>query len=325
MTWKFLQIKPMKARGRLLESMWDNPEWVAEEKYDGDRRVGQFCGQYLRMTGTRESVDGTGFVEKTTNLPHLTNLPVGRLIASHAQKLEGTVLDGEIILPSNIHTVGGASKYVTAIMGSKPEMAIKKQHECGWLRYMVFDCLWHNGRDIRGEEFRERRNHAEQVVREWGNSYVSLASQAAGVGKRQFYDRIVGRGGEGVVLKRVDSRYGDQTLWVKVKAETTADVVVMGYKPGKGQHAGKVGAIIFGQNVIPPGNRGYRLRPCGTARGFDFQTMATLTNHGKKFLGHVFEIKHNGREPTGAFRHPRFSRWRPDKAPKDCVYDPEET
>jgi hypothetical protein len=45
----------------------------------------------------------------------------------------------------------------------------------------------------------------------------------------------------------------------------------------------------------------------------------------KKSVGKVFRIKHNGREPTGAFRHPRFDCWRLDKDPHDCIWYPEES
>src|SRR5438445_956433 len=228
MTWKFKQIKPQKARGTLQDSMWNDLYWIAEEKYDGDRRISQFCGASIRFTGTRESVDGTGFVEKSRNLLHLEGAG-----ALYPRKLEGTVLDGEIIAPIGKEISGGRSKYVTSIMGSKPDEALRKQRLGGFLCYMVFDCLWFKGTDIRAAQLPIRRNYAEQAVRAWGNSYVALASQAAGVGKRAFYDRIVESGGEGVVLKHRDHKYGVESLWVKVKAEATADVVMLGYERGK--------------------------------------------------------------------------------------------
>jgi ATP-dependent DNA ligase len=39
---------------------------------------------------------------------------------------------------------------------------------------------------------------------------------------------------EGLVFKHEDHTYGDEKLWVKLKKEATADVVVMGFEPGKG-------------------------------------------------------------------------------------------
>src|SRR5882724_8896482 len=240
MIWKFKQIKPMKARGVFKDSMWSDPNYLAEEKYDGDRRIAQFCASKLvRFTGTRESVDGSGFVEKTENLPHLMDAR-NQARDGHPPRftLEGTVFDGEIIPPPGTKIIGGGSKYVTSIMGSLPSEALRKQRERGYLCYVVFDCLWYKGLDLRASPFLTRRDHARRALEEWGNSYVALSTQDRGTDKRVFYDRIVRDGGEGVVLKHVSGRYGDQSTWVKVKAEATADVVVMGYKMGKGKFAG---------------------------------------------------------------------------------------
>ena len=56
---KLLQIEPQSARGTFNESMWDDPEWVAEEKYDGDRRIAQFVGAVFPAQIER-AASGTG-------------------------------------------------------------------------------------------------------------------------------------------------------------------------------------------------------------------------------------------------------------------------
>src|SRR5882724_11697590 len=267
MIWKFKQIKPMKARGVFKDSMWSDPNYLAEEKYDGDRRIAQFCASGLvRYTGTRESVDGSGFVEKTENLPHLMEAR-NQARNGHAPMytLEGTVLDGEMIPPHGTKIVGGGSKYVTSIMGSLPAEALRKQRERGYLCYVVFDCLWYKNLDLRAFPLLTRRDHARHAIEEWGNSYVSLAAQDRGVDKRVFYDHIVRDGGEGVVLKHVSGRYGDQNTWIKVKAEATADVVVTGFKAGKVKNYGMVGAIEFSQ-CLKQDRTAWRI--LGFARGF---------------------------------------------------------
>lgn len=303
MTWKFQQIKPQKARGLLKPEMWSSLDWVAEEKYDGDRRIAQFCDERVRFTGCRESVDGTGFVEKTDNLPHLNQAQ-----RSSAAQLDGTVLDGEIYYTDK------HSRHVTSVMGSSPEEALRKQRERGWLKYIIFDCLFYKGQDLRREPHRVRRNFAQQALGAWHNPHIQLAEQMIGGAKRMFYDAIVRNGREGVVLKHIEHRYGDERLWVKVKAEWTADVVITGFEPGKGKYAGGVGAIEFGQW------RAGKLWACGTCSGFSDTLREQMTQHPKKYIGKVIEIAHNGREPaTQAFRHPRFKRFRVDKSSKDCI------
>lgn len=309
---KFMQIKSQKARGVLKESMWTDPEWVCEEKFDGDRRIAQFMlGGLVRFTGTRESVDGSGFVEKTENLSHL-QCPKGWAV------LTGTVLDGEIVAPFAKDLPGGKSKYVTAIMGSKPERAVQLQKQHGWLEYMVFDCLFYKGEDVRDQPLAKRRALASAAVQHWENKYAQIVVQTPNV-KRPFFDQIVRSGGEGVILKHRSHTYGNEKLWVKVKGEWTADVVIMGFEPGAGKYKGSVGAIIFGQY------RNGELVRCGTCRGFTDSLMDNFTKRPKAYIGKVVEIAHNGREPTGAFRHPRFKRFRLDKSASDCVHREDET
>jgi ATP-dependent DNA ligase len=352
--WTFKQIEPQPARGTLREEMWDSPDWIAEEKYDGDRRIAQFCGKVVRFTGRRKSVDGSGFVEKTENVPHLSakgpvaKVPgMAQMIRENMLKfppaaMEGTVLDGEMIATQNGKTLGllgGMSKYVTSIMGSLPEEAVRKQIERGWLRYVVFDCLFWRGEDIRNLPLSDRRGYAVEAVQEWRNPFVSISELSRKGFKRRHLEEVLARGGEGVVLKNLDHRYGDKQGWVKVKAEITEDVVVMGYKAAKemskkvtGEESitkyakeGLIGAVVFGQyryngGADMSGKPQGSLVQCGTCSGMDDAVRRELTKHGKKYLGTVIEIKANGREPTSAFRHPRMIRFRPDKNPTDCVY-----
>lgn len=92
----------------------------------------------------------------------------------------------------------------------------------------------------------------------------------------------------------------------------TSDVVITGYEPGKGKYAGTVGAIVFGQYLR---NGGWTT--LGTCSGMDDKLRRSLSHED---LGKVIEIEHCGREPSGAFRHPQFKRFRPDKDPESCIY-----
>lgn len=316
---KFMQIKPQKARGALKKSMWTDPKWVAEEKFDGDRRIAQFMGgeQVTRFTGTRESVDGSGYVEKTENIPHLSGYGDVYPFSKNIETLNGTVLDGEIIAPFAKDLPGGKSKYVTAIMGSKPERAIALQEKHGWLEYMVFDCLYWKGEDVRAWPLDQRRELAGTALLNWSNKYAKLVQQCDRH-TDTFYLNVTAAGGEGVILKHANHTYGNEKLWVKVKKDWTADVVIIGFEPGKGKYKGQVGAIIFGQyekRVPRP-----IMEQLGSCSGFDDLLREQLTAHPDRYISQVIEIQHNGREPTGAFRHPRFKRFRLDKSAKSCVY-----
>lgn len=357
--WRFQQIKPQKARGKFpaarqppdvqlacIRKLYSGDEWVAEEKYDGDRRVGQFCSDVVRITGCNEGVNGR-FVEKTGNVPQLSNLwpkidtrKAGRVTLEKLDEarrrtasLDGTVLDWECIVPRGLVTgAGGKSKHVTSIMGSRPDEAIAKQRERGWLRAAVFDCLWYKGQDIRGEPYHIRRSYVVRALNVWRNPHAFIVPALKG-DKANFLETIWTAGGEGIVLKHIEHRYGEQNLWIKVKIEINADVVIMGYKAAsemsekvngevsatKYAQRGLIGAIIFGQY------RGTRLIAYGSTSGMDEDTRELISKNPKKYLNSVFELKANGREQTGAFRHPQFKRFRPDKSPKDCIYNLNET
>jgi ATP-dependent DNA ligase len=348
-----MQIEPQPARGTLREEMWDDPNWIAEEKYDGDRRIAQFCGRVVRFTGRRKSVDGSGFVEKTENVPHLSGSTSCHILghkhlSDPPPALDGTVLDGEMIATQNGKTLGqllgGMSKYVTSIMGSLPEEAVRKQIERGWLRYVVFDCLFWKGEDIRDLPLDQRQKYAACAVRTWDNEFARAPLPANG-DKREYLRQVLARGGEGIILKHVDHRYGDKQGWVKVKAEWKADVVIMGYVPAKEMSkkvngeksmtkyakAGLIGAIRCGQlhpQLYNCEGVGADRRPgvlkdlveVATVSGMDDGLRERLSKHGLTAIGKVIEIAHNGREPTGRFRHPRFKRFRDDKQAKDCTY-----
>lgn len=310
--WQFRQFAPPKARGKLKNVDPDN--WIVETKYDGDRRIAQFCFEAVRFTGTRQSVDGTGFVEKTDNLPHLNK---------RVLYLEGTVLDGEIVCLEQ----GARSKDVASIMGSAPEVAIAKQRERGWLAYMVFDCLFYRGTDIRQRPLEARREMVFQVVREWKREvlggqftgeYVRVISQLPASQGDLFFKAVVQGGGEGVVYKDLRSRYGDQKAWVKRKRKATYDVIVTGYEPGRGKYLGQVGALKFAQY------KNGELLYCGKCSGMTDVLRATISKEPERYMNTVIEIKANARENSGKFRHPQFVRQRPDKNPNDCVFNKEE-
>lgn len=322
----FQQFEPTPARGKFREELYDDPKWSAEQKYDGDRRIAQFCEEAVRFTGRRHSVEDGLLVEKTENLPQMNEAVPG---------LIGTVLDGEIIHPA----VGARSNMVASVMGSLPARAAQIQATSGFLEYRVFDCLFYKGVDMRSQGLDARRAVAWEAVKEWENRYVAKALVAR-ENKLQFLHSIWARGGEGIILKHNDSLYIDKKQWVKVKREFTVDVVIMGYEEPNAESTkvngetsvtkykanGWIGAISIGQY-----NAKGELVNVGSVSGMKESMRAELSRRiitkngrqaevdgGAKYVGHVIEIEANEREDSGRFRHGRFIRMRPDKDPSEC-------
>lgn len=357
--WNIIEVMPCPARGKFSEALLDDPNYAAETKEDGDRRTGQFYWTVpdhgmtmyqvpvIHFAGRRVSdVDGK-LVEKGANVPHITRGQAGpewsfdSALMERMVRLTGTMLDGECVLPSTFvrppeDKYGGLSKYVTKVMGSKPDRAIDLQRSGtvinGQMRWSVFDILFYQGRDLRALPLSERRKWLLEVVNLLGNPFV-FPTEHVIEDKRGFLERTLNAGLEGIVLKNLRRPYDEHLSWVKKKVLIMADVVVMGFDPPeqfskkvdgtvsetKFWKKGWIGAVKFGQ---------YRdgvLWPCGTMSGMDEKFRVELTENQAKYLNRVVEVEANGREPTGAFRHPRWERIRDDKRPEDCVYNPNES
>lgn len=329
--WTFQQFLPPGARGKFNAKLLTERGWFAEEKLDGDRRIAQFCSDAVRFTGRVISKVNGLMVEKTDNVPHLSGQTLPGLVPDDmlsmvrklADGLEGTVLDGEMICDWQ----GARSRDVTSIMGSLPKEAVRKQIERGWVTYVVFDCLFWKGDDIRHLPLARRRLIAAEAVEKWGNPRARMVTGAL-ENRGEFLDEIWARQGEGIILKRIDSAYGNENAWVKVKREETYDVVITGFDPPKdvstkvsGETSvtkyaaeGLIGAIRFGQY------KDGKLVECGACSGFDDDVRRKISKDPKSFIGSVMEITAQLREESGKFRHPRFGQFRDNKMAEQCIW-----
>lgn len=302
------QIHPAGCNGRITpdaidtsNEFKDNSPFWAETKFDGARYLAHIGPEIIQFTGRRISKKTGLFVNKTSNVPHLNNTQKLGL-----EILNGTVLDGEIIPPE------GMVSDLTKIMGCYSENAIARQKESGWVRYVVFDILFLQGRDIRNLPLRERRTELEQIFNHLLGNHFYYLSCTSCKEKVDLFRKIVDKGGEGVVLKHKESTYGSG--WIKVKKIQEESVIVTGFTPGQGKYLGMIGAIQFGQYVNG------ELITFGQCSGIDDATRQWITDNQAKVMGKVFDIKFQDRFGSGKFREPRFLRWRTDLNPETITY-----
>jgi ATP-dependent DNA ligase len=212
------------------------------------------------------------------------------------------------------------------IMGSGPDKAIARQEETK-VRFCAFDLIEIEGVSLVNEPFSTRVKlltdvltgefpsiFQNTVMDEWDDSVI---------------DELWEAGIEGAILKNVNSVYipGKRraNTWYKVKAELTADVVVMGYteaKEGKtGKWLGKVGALIFGayndqQELVEVGQCS-GMTDAERDRWTEIRDMVDTTPR-------VIEVKYNDLVGSGEYgtpRHPQFKTERLDKRPEDCLME----
>lgn len=300
-------IIPSRCTDSVPEDL-DKPYLVAEEKLDGSRYVLYIgCDPYGRqpmhtLLSRRVSVTDNKHVDKTNNVPHITGL--------HYAGLEYTVLDGEIMSADFLAT--------NSIMNSSTALAIEKQKSQGWLKYNVFDVMIFRGKDVRGLPLEKRRKILLAIVERMNNEHVQPIEQRQG-DLQNYFTEVVGRGGEGLIIK--DLRQGYGRGWAKMKKVYDVSCVISGFKPGNGKYSGGIGALAL--SVYHEG----KLVEIGFASGFDDALRMEISKNFAAFEGRVVDVfaheiqnsKRSADNPIGRLRHPTFNRLRDDVNAKDCT------
>ena len=195
----------------------DLRDWWVSEKYDGVRA--HWDGRQLRTRGGERIAAPVWFTAGWSALPMDGELWAGRGRFEHAQ---------------------------SAAAREQPDDAQWRA-----LRYMVFDLPAHPG------SFDERLAALRAAVSALDHTWIQAVPQrkVAGDAELQALLREVVRGGgEGLMLHRGASLYragrGEDLL--KLKTHDDAEARVIAHVPGKGKHAGRLGALMV---ETPEGRR----------------------------------------------------------------------
>jgi len=202
--------------------------------------------------------------------------------------------------------------------------------------YAVFDLLWQDGRDLRGEAIEVRRAALEALIAK-DTSKVVFATSAVEGDPTQILQLACKAGYEGLVAKERGSRYapGKSRSWLKLKCHRRQEFAVVGYVPMVG---GKVvGALLLAvceeRRFIYAGRVGTGFTTAQRtelARALDRARSAipTAENASSEVLSKavwakpslVAEVAYLERT-KGELRHPSFKGLRKDKAPEDCTWE----
>jgi bifunctional non-homologous end joining protein LigD len=113
------------------------------------------------------------------------------------------------------------------------------------VRYMLFDVLYLEGHSLMGQPYEERREMLESMGLEGPAWQVPSYHRRQGAA---LLDASARQGLEGVVAKRLDSRYAPgqrSSSWIKVKNKQRVNLVVGGWLPEK-ERADQLGALLVG-------------------------------------------------------------------------------
>lgn len=232
--------------------------WSYEVKWDGMRALAIVDGSALRVQSSNER-------DVTASWPELTGLPA-ELPASTA------VIDGELVATDD----DGRPSFNRLQQRMHIAVPAEARRRAGDVpvTYVVFDLLHLDGNDLTSLPLSDRRRLLDQVVEEgpaWRRSPVHDDGP-------ELLEAATDRGLEGIVAKRLDSRYepGARTrAWLKVKVRHRQEMVVGGWIPGEGGRVGRIGALLVGYHDEPGG--GGPLRYAGrVGSGFSDAELARL-------------------------------------------------
>lgn len=239
----------------------DPQGWLVSEKLDGVR--GFWDGCVMRSRSGRRIAAPAWFLER----------------------LPSVALDGELWMGR-----GRFEALSAAVRRHRPDDA-----EWRAIRYMVFEAPGAEG------AFAARVERLQHLARAQTTAGFQVVPQRAvddDAALRVLLDQVVAVGGEGLMLHRADAPYitGRSPVLLKLKPEEDAEAVVIGYQPGRGRHAGRLGAL--------------RLRD-GQGRVFEIGSGFTDAQRSDPVpLGATVTYTYRGRTAGGLPRFATFKRVR---------------
>jgi bifunctional non-homologous end joining protein LigD len=203
----------------LAEDVPRGAGWIFEVKWDGYRAIAQVAGGEATLTSRNGN-------DLTARFPN-----VAKEVAK-AVKTPDAVLDAEVCALDET----GRSSF-SAMQQGKPGTP---------LALYVFDLLEVEGESLLELPLVERRKRLEQLL-DKRNRCVRLSEAfddgAALLGAAEE------QGLEGIVAKRLDSRYvqGRRTRdWLKLKTHGEQEFVIAGFTKGTGRRASSFGSLVLG-------------------------------------------------------------------------------
>ena len=311
-------IAPMLAKAADLPRQ--ERGWAYEIKWDGVRaiaysRPGEFA------------LESRNLIEITHKYPELAAL--GRALGSSS-----AVLDGEIVA-FDADSRPSFARLQQRMQLSTREQARRRMGETP-VHYMIFDLLWLDGHSLLELPYSDRR--ARLAGLELSGANWQTPEHLSGRGE-ELLRAAVAQGLEGLVAKRLDSRYEPgrrSSSWTKIKLPGRQEFVLGGWLPGQGSRHERIGALLLG--VFEPDGA---LRYVGrVGSGFSEseldrlrEKLAPMQRSTSPFSapprpprGAVFcepelvaEVSFTEWTSDGSLRHPVYLGLREDKLPSEVV------
>ncbi len=219
-------FKPMLCKA--AEELPAGNDWSYEIKWDGHRCVARVTGSGVTLT-SRSGHDMTAKYPKL--MDELSRFPEG-------------VYDGELVV------LDGLNSSFTAICTAS-------NHGGDGVTFVVFDVV------VANRTLTDRRAMVAKACVDAASPWI-IASPVFFNGP-ELLEWARTNAQEGIVCKQTNGQYveNNRGQWLKVKVRHEQEFVVVGWTPGKGALAGKIGAIILAVNDSTAGKFVY-VGKCGT-------------------------------------------------------------
>jgi bifunctional non-homologous end joining protein LigD len=250
-------LPPMLARPGELPAPAEDERWGYEVKWDGVRAL-------LWSDFGQVRVENRSQREITDRYPELR--PLGRTLGAHQ-----LLLDGELVV---LDAAGRPSfEALQQRMHVTGEAAVRRLARSHPVTYAIFDLLHVDGRSLLELPYGERRERLDALALE-GPAW--RAPRAYRGGGAALVAATREQGLEGVVAKRLDSRYepGRRSgAWRKLPNRLREQLAIGGWTEGEAGRAGRIGALLLGVRERPGGPLRYAGR---VGSGFTDATLDEL-------------------------------------------------
>ncbi len=306
----------------------DEDEWAFEMKWDGVRAV---CA----VTADGVAVASRSGKDMTVTFPELAEL--ADAVHEDVRAAGTTILDGEVVA---LDAHGRPSfSHLQRRLGLTREADVERVREGTPVTLMVFDIPYRGGESLLRTPYRERRDALFDAVSPTEHVQLPHADHgdvdhAVGVSKELQL--------EGVMAKKETSVYlaGKRTrTWIKLKNERHQEVVVIGWRHGKGARAGGIGSLL----IAVPGGDGTLHYAGRVGTGFSDRNLdeiaAKLRSRARRTppvddvpaadrrdaewvrADLVGEVRYTERTDDDRLRHPTWRGWRPDKDASEVSWE----
>jgi bifunctional non-homologous end joining protein LigD len=274
----------------LVREPFHQPGWVYEEKYDGYRVLAYKEGSRVRLY-SRNAID------RTDRFPDVA-------AAMSTLRPSTLLLDGEI----SVFDRHGVSRF-----------QLLQNLGTGKSVFAVFDCLYKDGKDLRGRPLAEGRVTLEESVAR--NKLIVPSTRLSSDGFAA-YRLAVKRKFEGLVAKDLASRYveGRSRFWLKVKVHQEDEFVIGGFTEPSGSRT-HFGALLLGAY-----DRG-KLRFVGkVGTGFNDQSLSMLFKKFRPLIRQQSAFVDPPRDRDVTFLSPKlvaqisYQEWTTDKKLRQPVF-----